>query len=85
MKRSNTYSDWDLDVTWRIYEFQSYPYLGWERLEVDFSISVPGTGAQVIAVGNRSGIDQFSFNNVTTPGNVSVQYLTDIPSQCRKH
>jgi hypothetical protein len=80
MKRSNTYSDWDLDVTWRIYEFQSYPYLGWERLEVDFSISVPGTGAQVIAVGNRSGIDQFSFNNVTTPGNVSVQYLTDIPA-----
>jgi hypothetical protein len=79
MKTAATFAGWDLSGTWRLAENQSYPYFGWEKLTSDLTLTVAGSGSQSLPVGNRSGIDQIDFSNVTTPGAIAIQYYEDIP------
>lgn len=38
------------------------------------------TGSPIVSVGNNSGVQQITFNNVTTGGNVMVSYFNNSPS-----
>jgi hypothetical protein len=79
MQQLSTFTGWNFTSVWHLISGATYPYLSWEKRQTNLSLTVAGTGSQSLPVGSQSGIGQIDFTNVTTPGDIVIQYFVDIP------